>query len=358
MTDTKGDLMDMKKVEAFGGQMLSVLNGTAQAFLICLGHELRLFDTMADLPASTSEEVAKATGLDERYIREWLNGLVASRIVEYDPASATYVLPPEHAAMLTRAAGPDNFAVFTQYLPLMGAVTPKIIEAFRTGSGVAYADYPRFQELQALESGPLYDAALVERIVPLADGLAGRLEAGIDVLEFGCGAGHALNVLAQAYPRSRFTGLDLSDEGVGLGRAEAAQLGLTNVSFTVADVRTAGGSYDLITAFDVVHDLAFPNEVLGAVARALRDDGVFLIMDMDSSSAVENNIEHPLGPTLYFFSVFHCMSVSLAQGGAGLGTAWGREVATSMIKDAGFKTVDVHNLEGDFMHAFYVARKK
>ena len=166
--------------------------------------------------------------------------VVAGRVVDYDPAAQTYSLPRHRAAVLTRAAGPDNLARVAQFIPLLGEVEQKIIGCFRTGGGLPYSEYPRFHTLMAEESGEVFDAALVDVILPLADGLPERLRAGADVADIGCGSGHAINVMAQAFPASRFTGIDFSDEGLGVGRAETARgLGLTNAAFVARDVAAA-----------------------------------------------------------------------------------------------------------------------
>jgi 2-polyprenyl-3-methyl-5-hydroxy-6-metoxy-1,4-benzoquinol methylase len=203
----------------------------------------------------------------------------------------------------------------------------------------------------------VYDVALVDAIVPLAPGLPERLRAGIDALDIGTGQGHAVNLLAQAFPASRFRGIDMSQNGIAAARAEAERLGLDNVRFDVVDTADLSGTYDLITAFDVIHDLARPARTLDAVAAALRDDGVFLMGDISASSNLEENIDHPLGPALYTFSVFYCMTVSLGEGGAGLGAVWGRQRALQMLADAGFGDIDVEQVEGDILNVYYVARK-
>ncbi len=349
--------LDPAKQEAFAGRMVQMLNDACLALMSSIGHQGGLFDTMAELPPSTSDGIASATGLNERYVREWLAAMVVGGVIEYDPAAGTYALPPEHAASLTRAAGPDNLAGLMQDLSMMGEVEQRILEAFRKGGGVPYSAYPRFQELQAEESSRVYDAALVGNIIPVVPGLAARLEEGIDALDIGTGQGHAVNVLAKAYPRSRFHGLDISEEGIATARAEAAARGLVNAAFEVGDSAELRGAYDLITAFDVIHDLARPTRTLAAVAGALREDGVFLMGDVAASSKLEENIEHPLAPALYTFSVFYCMTVSLAQGGEGLGTVWGEQTARRMLAEAGFTQVDTHQVEGDILNIYYVARK-
>ena len=188
----------------------------------------------------------------------------------------------------------------------------------------------------AEDSAAIHDAALIDGILPLADGVIAQLEAGIDVADIGCGRGHAVNLMAKAFPNSRFTGFDFSAEGVKAGAAEAKQLGLTNATFVEKDVSDLGvaDAFDFITAFDAIHDQAKPADVLAGIAKALRPGGTLLMVDIRASSHVHENVEHPLGPFLYTASTMHCMTVSLALGGAGLGTAWGEQLALSMLTDA------------------------
>jgi SAM-dependent methyltransferase len=208
-------------------------------------------------------------------------------------------------------------------------------------------------------SGEVFDAALVDVILPFAPALPDRLRAGVDVADFGCGSGHAVNVMARAFPASRFTGIDFSDEGLAAGRTEAEHLGLTNVRFEAHDVAAmdVAEAYDAITAFDTIHDQAHPDRVLHNIHRALRSGGVFLMVDVKASSHLEDNVGVPLATYLYTVSTMHCMSVSLAFGGAGLGTAWGRQLASSMLDDAGFKDVRVEEIETDPINYYYIARK-
>jgi SAM-dependent methyltransferase len=346
---------DTARQQEFTGFVVDVLNKGALALLVSVGHQTGLFDTMSTLPPSTSREIAEAAHLDERYVREWLGGMVVGGVLEYEPGADTYTLPPEHAASLTNSAGVDNLAGMMQYIALMGEVEQQIVECFRNGGGVPYSAYPRFQALQAEETARVYDAALVDTIVPLAPGLTERLREGIDVLDVGTGQGHAPIVLAQAFPRSRFLGLDQSEDGIAAARAEADRLSLDNVRFTTGDASKIDGRYDLVTAFDVIHDLARPQEVLNAIAASLRDGGTFLMGDIAASSRLEENIGHPFGPALFGFSVFYCMTTSLSTGGAGLGTVWGEQTARRMLQDAGFTDVQVRSVEGDPVNAYYVA---
>lgn len=348
---------DTVKQEAFAGRMVQVVNDTCLGLMAGLGHQSGLFDRMATMAPATSAEIARAAGLNERYVREWLGAMVVGGFVDYEPEQGTYALPPEHAASLTRAAGPDNLARIAQDFGMMGEVEQQVLEAFRTGGGLPYSAYPRFQGLQAEESGEVFDLALVDAIVPLVPGLTERLRSGIEVLDIGTGHGHAVNVLARAFPASRFQGLDMSEEGIAAARAEAAALGLANTAFDIGDCAEVSGSYDLVTAFDVIHDLARPARALACVAAALAEDGVFLMGDIAASSRLEENIDHPLGPALYTFSVFYCMSVSLGEGGEGLGTVWGEQTARKMLGEAGFGRIDTQRVEGDILNVYYVARR-
>jgi 2-polyprenyl-3-methyl-5-hydroxy-6-metoxy-1,4-benzoquinol methylase len=358
-TSTAVATIDSARAEAFAGQMMGVLNHGFLALLVSVGHRTRLFETMAGLPPATSEGIANAAGLHERYVREWLGGMVAGGIVEYAPETQTYGLPQEHAACLTSAAGADNLAMFTQYIALCGLVEDQVVTAFTDGRGVPYSAYSKFQQLQAEESAMTYGPKLVSTVLPLAPGVIEALQTGADVLDLGCGQGAAIILMARAFPRSRFTGWDFAEGAVQAARVEAERLGLTNARFEVRDLASldASEAYDLITTFDVVHDLAKPDEVLRQVARGLRREGTFLMADIAVPSGIEHNREHPVAPMLYAASVFHCLSVSLHQGGPGLGTLWGEENARAMLDAAGF-SVEVKHLEGDIFHAFFVARKR
>ncbi len=322
--------------------MLGILNDGALALMISIGHRTGLFDTMATLPPITSGELATAAGLNERYVREWLGALVTGGMIEYDPAARTYELPAEHAAWLTRAASPNNLAVTSQFIPELGAVQESILAAFQRGGGLHYHEYPRFHEIMAEDSAQTVVSALFDAILPLMPGLTAALYEGIEVLDLGCGRGLALLALAQAFPSSRFTGYDLSDATTAFAQGQARQLGLSNISFAALDAAQLDevARYDLICTFDAIHDQADPAQVLSNIRRALRPGGTYLMQDIRASSELHQNLEHPAAPLLYTISTMHCTSVSLATGGAGLGTMWGEELALAMLADAGFASVE------------------
>ncbi|UFU05676.1 class I SAM-dependent methyltransferase [Ruania halotolerans] len=348
---------DAERAAAFADRFVGSLDAAALVLMVSLGNRTGLLDTLADQNAPvTSTELARAAALDERYVREWLGGMVVGGIVAFDPADRTYRLPAEHAASLTSGAGVDDLSLFTRYMSLMGTIEPEIARVFRAGGGLGYEAYDTFQEIQRDETARVYDAVLVSGILPLAVSLVERLEAGVDVLDVGTGAGRAVTVMARAFPKSRFTGQDISTEGIGLARAEAEAWGLENAAFEIGDAAQISGRYDVVTAFDTIHDQARPAAVLAAIRGVLADDGVFLMGDIDLSSHLEENVGAPMAPLAFAFSVFHCMTVSLAYGGAGLGTAWGRQRAQEMLDGAGFGRVEVTKLDDDPLNVYYVAR--
>lgn len=350
---------DPAAVEAFADRMIGVVNGAATALMTSIGHQTGLFETLAGRPPSTGREIAAAAGLNERYVREWLNAMTTARVVVHDPEAVTYVLPAEHAAVLTEAAGPENLARLTTLIPLIADVEQGIVACFRNGGGLSYSDYKRFHQLMAEDSRTVVDATLLDVVLPAIKGFRARLEAGIDVADVGCGSGHAVNVLARAFPNSRLLGYDFSPEAIAAARAETASWGLRNARFEVLDVAEldAVEAYDLVTAFDAIHDQAHPATVLSNIARALREDGVFLLVDIKASSHVHENLEHPLGTFLYTISTMHCMSVSLGLDGDGLGTVWGQQRATSMLHDAGFGDVELAEVAADPFNSYFVCRR-
>jgi SAM-dependent methyltransferase len=353
--------LDQTEVATFTQQLVAIMTGGRLSLMISIGHRTGLFDAIAGLPPATSDTIAEAAGLNERYVREWLGAMTCGRIVAYDPVARTYRLPAEHAAVLTRTAGIRNMAMMAQPIALFGMVEDAIVECFRTGGGVPYADYPpRFRQLIAELTARVHDAALIDRILTLVPGLPDRLRAGIDVADIGCGSGHALNLMARAFPASRFTGYDFDEDALRAARIEAESLGLANARFELKDVATLAldGGYDLITAFDAIHDLARPRDALWSIARALRPDGVFLMVDVGASSNLDENLDHPLAAGLYVNSTMYCLTVSLAQGGEGLGAMWGEQTVRQYLADAGFTRVEVRRIEGDMINNYYIAAKQ
>ena len=361
MTPTKRDF-NQAKADAFAGKVLTVLNDGALCLMISIGHRTGLFDVMSQLPPASSDAIASRAGLNERYVREWLGAMVTGRVVDFDAATGNYSLPAEHAAYLTRAAAADNMAAFTQYTAVMGAVEDDIVNCFRKGGGVPYEKFDRFHEVMAEDSGQSVMSSLESHILPLIPGLTERLAKGIRVLDAGCGRGRVLNRLAELYPRSHFVGIDLSREATAYARDLAAKARLSNVTFQAMDLSafdTAAEpeAFDFVTTFDAIHDQAKPLHVLKGIHRTLKRDGVYLMQDINGTSHVDKDVEHPIAPFLYAISCMHCMTVSLAQGGEGLGAMWGEEKTREYLHEAGFRSVVTHRLAHDIQNNWYVVTK-
>jgi 2-polyprenyl-3-methyl-5-hydroxy-6-metoxy-1,4-benzoquinol methylase len=352
---------DETRAEAFAGRMLELLNDGALAVMISVGHRTRLFDALRETGAATSQELANAAGLHERYVREWLGAMTTGRIVEYEPETGRYGLPAEHASWLTRAAAPDNLAVEAQWITTLSTVEDDIVECFEKGGGVPYERYTRFHEVMAEESAQTVLSVLFTHILPLVPGMSKRLEEGVALLDLGCGRGRALLQFAERFPNSTFQGYDLSRDAIAYAQAQATERGLANVAFEQRDLSTFDAdaepeAFAFVTTFDAVHDQAHPLAMLEGTKRTLESDGVYLMQDIQGSSHVHENIDHPGAPLLYMISCMHCMSVSLAQGGEGLGAMWGEQKARELLAEAGFASVDVHVLEHDPFNAYFVVR--
>jgi len=359
---SNGREFDSAKAEAFANQLVTALNHGALCLMISIGHRTGLFDGMKDLAPSTSEEIATACGLNERYVREWLGAMVTGGVVAYDAETNQYAVPKEHAAYLSRAAAADNIAVFAQYIPLLAGIEDDILECFRKGGGVPYEKFPRFHEVMAEDSGQSVMSSLETHILPLVAGLKNRLTSGIRVLDVGCGRGRVISRLAELFPQSNFVGMDLSREAVEFAREHASKKGLHNVEFIIADLsdfneKAPSESFDLITTFDAVHDQAKPLNVLRGICRALKPNGIYLMQDIKGSSYVHKNIDHPLGTLLYTVSCLHCMTVSLAQGGEGLGAMWGEEKTREYLERAGFRSIEKRELAHDIQNNWYIVSK-
>ncbi len=351
---------DAARLEAFEERIAGALNETGMLLMMSLGHRLGIFDTLADGVPVTSATLAAKTGCQERYIREWLGAMTVSGVIQLSPESNTYRLPAEHAALITRH-GTANLAVYAQFISVLGSVEDDVLHCFQAGGGVPYERFIRFHEVMAEDSGQTVLPALFDAILPLAPEVTERLETGIDVLDAGCGRGMALMAMAQRFPASSFSGYDLSTEAIEWAERTAREQGLENIRFQVRDLsnfdQTAEvGRFDFVTTFDAIHDQANPLALLTGIRKSLRADGVYLAQDIHASGHHHGDVDHPMGTFLYAISTLHCMTVSLAQSGEGLGTMWGREAARQYFSRAGFGKIEVHQLPHDIQNDYWILR--
>ncbi len=260
--------LDEARVEAFAGRLFELYTGGMLTFMVDIGHRTGLFAAAAAGPA-TSAELAGRADLQERYVREWLGAMVTGGIVDHDPATGTYRLPPEHAACLT-GTGSSNLAAFSRLATHLAKHVDAVALAFREGGGVPYAAFrPEFTDVMDALGRGTFDELLVDAYLPLVPGLEARLAAGARVADVGCGTGRAMVLLAAAYPASTFVGYDLADDAVARARSEAAAAGLANARFEVRDAAglTVEQPLDVVFVFDAIHDQVDPAAVLRADPR-------------------------------------------------------------------------------------------
>ena len=357
---TSSPTIDPEKLKATVEQVFGYLGGAVVSGMIHLGDRLGLYRTLAAADAMTSDELAAATGLHERWVREWLRGQAAARLVDYR-GDGRFALSPEAVMVLADERSPAFAAGGFCGLPQQLAVLDRLPESFDTGRGLPY-DAIGLEGNRGVERmfAPWFRTMLVPVALPALDGVAAKLEAGARVADVGCGAGVALIEMAKAYPRSDFHGYEISKYALERAAANLAESGLSNVTFHDAngDALPGDARFDLITTFDCLHDMPNPAPVIGAIRRAIKPDGTWLIADIKSHPTFEQNLaENPMAAMMYGFSVLGCLSSSLSQpDGAGLGTlGFSEPVARQMTAAAGFTRFTRHDFDSP-INAYYEVR--
>ena len=314
--------IDVARQEEFVGKVVEQISGTMTTLLGAVGDRLGLFKNLAEQGPATSAELASRTNLNERYLREWLGGMATAGYLNYDGTKKRFTLPAEHAAVLAQENGPFFVGGMYQMLPAFSGVFDQVLTAFRSGGGVSQSQYNEMM-WDGLErfTCTWFENLLLQQWVPAMPDVKAHLERGCDLADVGCGRGHALIKLAQAFPRSRYIGYDNFSPTVARATANAREAGISDrVRFEERDVsKGLPAQFDVITTFDVVHDAVDPLQLLQSIRRALRPGGVYVCLDINCSDKLEENA-NPLGAMFHGVSVFYCMTTSLANNGAGLGT--------------------------------------
>lgn len=341
----------------FAFQLVGDLGAAFSIAHVYIGDKLGLFKTLAVAPV-TIPELAARTGLQERYLREWISAMTASGYVDYDPASERFSLPPHKAAVLAVDDSPLFIVGGAQMMPDHYAVIPRVIDAFRQGGGVPYSEYSE-DVIKGTERffRPGYVNFLVQEWIP-ATGFEQRLKDGAKYADVGCGRGIAIATLAAAYPRSRFIGYDNHAGAIEGARENAQAAGVTaNASFDVVASTEipATGDFDLISTLDSLHDMVDPEGAAKAIHAALKPDSAWFIVEPNVNARLEDNI-NPVGRVFYGVSVLQCMTASLAHGGAGYGACMGPDNIRKVAAGAGFTSIERLPIENPF-NAFYLARK-
>jgi 2-polyprenyl-3-methyl-5-hydroxy-6-metoxy-1,4-benzoquinol methylase len=309
----------------YAGRITRTLNNGFIGLMISIGHRLGLFDVLATMPPSTSEQLAAAAGLAERYVREWLAAMTTAHILDYDERAATYFLHVEYAAVLSRGAGTNNLAPVAELLSLLASTEDLVVEGFRSGGGVPQETYERLDGVVAAEKRLIVDESYVDALLDLVPGMRMHLDLGARVLDAGSGDGTLLQVMTDLFPRSTFR-----------SAPDPA---------TLDEPRT----YDLVLAFDAIHQHPFPRVVLRNIAASLKRDGIFLMQEIAASSHLSRNIDHPFAPMLYALSTMHSIPLALGQEGEALGRMWGKERAAKMLGEAGVQKREVRDPGGGWV---------
>jgi ubiquinone/menaquinone biosynthesis C-methylase UbiE len=349
--------MDREKVRQFMDQFMDMATSAALLGVASVADRSGLFAVLAGLGPRTISDIAVETGFDARYLREVLSALAAGGIVTYDPARETFNLPAEHAACLSDEASPYFLGGWTQMMPAFYRAVPGVAHALREGGGVAYGEYGH-DVVEGIDrvNSPGMRILLTRKWLPAMPDVLARLEEGMRVADVGCGSGTAVIAMAEAYPNSEVIGFDMDATSIERASTVATAEGVANARFeriSGEELPTEPG-FDLVTAFDVIHDLARPRGVLRRIKAALKPGGTFLMVEPAAADALEDNL-NPHGTLLYAMSTLYCMTVSLAEGGEGLGAAWGARRAEELCREAGFTHFRRLEIVNPF-NAFYEVR--
>jgi 2-polyprenyl-3-methyl-5-hydroxy-6-metoxy-1,4-benzoquinol methylase len=350
--------MDKDKAKAFADKVFVDMAGAMTAGMGYVGVKTGLFRVMAGKGPMRAEDVARDAKLVPRYVEEWLKGMTAAGYLDYASATQTYSLPDEHAFLLA-SDDTDHFmgGLFTM-VPVLMRVAPDVATAFARGGGVAFEKFGAdgVNGLDLMNRGQ-YEQRLTSYWLKALPDVKARLEAGGRALDVGCGAGRVSVALAKAFPKATVVGLDPDRESIRQAEATATEAGLSGrVSFVAANTGSVdrGEGFDLITACDCIHDFAAPQLTLKQIRTLLKPDGTLFIVEPRAADQLEDNI-NPIATMLYGFSIFHCMTQSLAQGGPGLGTCMGPARTEALLRDAGFHGFQQLDIKSP-TNLFYAAR--
>ena len=331
--------MDREKTQQFMMKVIGDVGAGVTAGLVFIGERVGLFQAMAGAGPLRLAEVVAKTGLQARYVEEWLAGMVVSGYLTYSPETETYTLPDEHAYFLASEGTDHYLGSLFRGLPRLLAAAPQVATAFQHGGGVAFQDFGEdFPDSIDHMNRGLYEQHLVQSWLPAMPEVVERLQQGGSTLDIGCGTGTVSLLLAQAFPRARVVGLDIDQRSINIARERAQQAGLgEHVTFVLGSTKWLPDTprYDFISTFDVVHDLVDPLGTLQRIRRILAPGGTYLMVEPKVSDRLEEN-QHPFAVMMYGISVLHCLTQSLAHDGAGLGACWGPTKARDLALEAGF----------------------
>lgn len=345
--------MDREKTLAFIDRFTSMAAGATTIGLLAVADRSGLLTSMAGQGPRTADVIAATAHLDRRYTREILSGLVAAGVIDYSPDGSTFELSDEHAAVVADDSSPYSMTGWFDMLPAALEHTDDIARVTENGGGVPFAAFgDRMVRGIDRASTPSMTILLTRKWLPTMPDVVERLSTGGRIADIGCGSGSAVRAMARAYPEASVVGFDIDERSIARAIDGTTE---NNASFIVgsADAMTDGGPYDLVTVFDVTHDLSDPLAVLQQIREAISDTGVLFMMEPRIAADLEDNI-NDRAALLYGISTFHCMTQSLAGDGAGLGAAWGPEAAEELCRAAGFVSFEELPIENPFSAFFRI----
>lgn len=330
-------MVDEQRLNAFLGKAVGDLGAAVSAVLVSIGDELGFYKHLAN-GASTAEELAAKTGTNERYVREWLANQAAGGYVEYDAATRQFSLSPEQALCLANPSGPADVPGAYAIVRDLFHIRDRALENFKTGRGMEWGEHHSclFHGTERFFRAS-YNTNLLSSWLPALDGVVDKLKRGARLADVGCGHGASTILMAQAFPQSRFVGIDYHDKSIDTARQRAKDAGVRNATFEVADATSyGGGPYDVIAFFDCIHDMADPAGAARHARRSLAPDGHAMVVEPFANDRLEQNL-NPVGRVYYGASTLVCVPVSMAKQGPALGAQAGEEQLRDVfVKQAGF----------------------
>jgi ubiquinone/menaquinone biosynthesis C-methylase UbiE len=349
--------MDREKTKLVAEKLFRDMAGAMTAGMVYVGTRTGLFRAMQGKGPMRLEDVVRESRMQARYVEEWLKGMASAGYLGYDPHAQTYSLSEEHAYFLA-SEGTDHFAGgMFEMVPVLMRVAPKVAQAFEKGGGVAFEEFGPdcITALDLINRGQ-YEHRFTDYWLKSLPDVVSKLRAGGRMLDVGCGSGRVCIAFAKAFPTAEIHGIDPDEESIRRARAAAKTEGMDRIGFyakTTANM-DRGTGFDLITICDCIHDLAQPVKTLAEVRALLKPDGTLFIVEPKAADRLEDNL-NPVATMFYGFSIFHCMTQSLARGGPGLGTCMGPGTAEKLLKEAGFSGFQALDVKSQ-VNLFYAAR--
>lgn len=346
--------VDRRRSQQFMQKLVGDIATALTTSLVLVGERSGLFAAMAGAGPLASDELARRSGVPPRYVEEWLAALTAAGYVEHDPANGVFTLPDEHAIFLVDPSSEYYLAGLVDAQLRLMLMAPRVAEAFRRGEGVPFAEFgAEFPVALERMNRSVYENRLVRDWLAELPEVVSRLSAGGRVVDVGCGTGVVPIILARAFPSAHVAGLDLDERSVSLATRYASEAGV-DVRFirAPAELLPLDPPWDLVTTFDVVHDLPDPVTALRRIRAALADGGTYLMAEPRVADELRDNVGNPFARMLYGISCLLCVPQSLAQGGPGLGACWGEARARALATQAGFGRFESLDIRSPVMSFF------